>query len=140
VSDKAGSSGGSFGIGKSAPFACSDLRTVFYATQDKDQEFCRNESGMDVFVLGFSKKDNWKNEMVKFYLLIQNNLHRRVLMSRSNSMKVFDQNIFLPQYNLQIFVFYMMTKSIVISEKWRTHNIIHGNRNGTISLKVRWLV
>lgn len=210
VSDKAGSSGGSFGIGKSAPFACSDLRTVFYATQDKnglkafqgiarlvsfkkkeskesnadevstgigyygesirkraireclslDQEFCRNESGTDVFVLGFSKKDNWKNEMVKsvledflfaifegklvvkieeieiskstlaevienykeetkmaynyyqvlispeteirefqfedlgwvkFYLLIQNDLHRRVLMSRSNGMKVFDQ-------------------------------------------------
>lgn len=34
VSDKGGSSGGSFGIGKSAPFACSDLRTVFYATYD----------------------------------------------------------------------------------------------------------
>ncbi|MCI9173814.1 MAG: hypothetical protein HFH49_02550 [Lachnospiraceae bacterium] len=210
VSDKAGSSGGSFGIGKSAPFACSDLRTVFYATQDKDglkafqgiarlvsfkkkdfeglktdeistgigyygetrrksairecisldQEFCRNESGTDVFVLGFSNKDNWKNEIIKsvledflcaiyegklvvrideieiskstlaevienykeeaqiaynyyqvlispetevrefqfedlgwgkFYLLIQNNLHRRVLMSRSNGMKVFEQ-------------------------------------------------
>ncbi len=210
VSDKAGSSGGSFGIGKSAPFACSDLRTIFYATQDKDglkafqgiarlvsfkkkefeglnadeistgvgyygesrrksairecisldHRFCRSESGTDVFVLGFSNKNNWKNEMVKsvledflcaiyegklivrideteiskstlaevienykeeakmaynyyqvlvspetevrefqfedlgwvkFYLLIQNNLHRRVLMSRSNGMKVFDQ-------------------------------------------------
>ena len=34
VSDKGDDAGGSFGIGKSAPFACSDLRTVFYATQD----------------------------------------------------------------------------------------------------------
>lgn len=36
VSDKGNSAGGSFGIGKSAPFACSDLRTVFYSTYDKD--------------------------------------------------------------------------------------------------------
>ncbi|MGN1114929.1 MAG: hypothetical protein ACI4RC_07405 [Oscillospiraceae bacterium] len=36
VSDKNGSDGGSFGIGKSAPFACSDLRTLFYATKDVD--------------------------------------------------------------------------------------------------------
>lgn len=36
VSDKPGSAGGSFGIGKSAPFACSQLRTVFYSTLDKD--------------------------------------------------------------------------------------------------------
>lgn len=36
VSDKKGSAGGSFGIGKSAPFACSDYRTIFYSTKDKD--------------------------------------------------------------------------------------------------------
>ncbi len=36
VSDKAGSAGGSFGIGKSAPYACSNFRTVFYSTLDKD--------------------------------------------------------------------------------------------------------
>lgn len=36
ASDKAGSSGGSFGIGKFAPFACSSFRTVFYSTFDKD--------------------------------------------------------------------------------------------------------
>lgn len=36
VSDKSGSSGGSFGIGKFAPFACSVLRTVFYSTSDKN--------------------------------------------------------------------------------------------------------
>jgi len=34
VSNKTGASGGSFGIGKNAPFACSDLRAVFYNTFD----------------------------------------------------------------------------------------------------------
>lgn len=34
ISDKEGTSGGSFGIGKFAPFACSELRTVFYSTLD----------------------------------------------------------------------------------------------------------
>ncbi len=33
-SDKPGGAGGSFGIGKHAPFACSDLRTVLYGTKD----------------------------------------------------------------------------------------------------------
>lgn len=36
ASDKSGSNGGSFGIGKFAPYACSALRTVFYSTSDKD--------------------------------------------------------------------------------------------------------
>lgn len=36
TSDKSGSHGGSFGIGKFAPYACSALRTVFYSTSDKD--------------------------------------------------------------------------------------------------------
>ena len=34
ASDKSGSNGGSFGIGKYAPFACSMLRTVFYSTNE----------------------------------------------------------------------------------------------------------
>ena len=34
VSQKGGSSGGSYGIGKSAPFACTDLRTIYYSTLD----------------------------------------------------------------------------------------------------------
>lgn len=33
-SDKKGPAGGSFGIGKFAPFACSDFSTVFYSTYD----------------------------------------------------------------------------------------------------------
>jgi hypothetical protein len=36
TSDKAGTAGGSFGIGKFAPFACSDFRTVFYSTLDSE--------------------------------------------------------------------------------------------------------
>lgn len=36
ASDKSGTNGGSFGIGKFAPFACSAFRTVFYSTADKE--------------------------------------------------------------------------------------------------------
>ena len=36
ASDKSGTSGGSFGIGKFAPYACSEFRTVFYSTLDKE--------------------------------------------------------------------------------------------------------
>ncbi len=36
VSDKNAGKLGSFGIGKHAPFACSDLRTVFYGTKDQN--------------------------------------------------------------------------------------------------------
>ena len=36
ASDKSGVNGGSFGIGKYAPFACSAFRTVFYSTIDGD--------------------------------------------------------------------------------------------------------
>ena len=210
VSDKGGASGGSFGIGKSAPFACSDLRTVFYSTLDinglkafqgvarlvsfrkrglfgqdtdnittgtgyygeakrncairdcisLDKSFSRKDSGTDVFVLGFSNNYGWKDDIVKtvledflisvynrdliakvddvtisadslpgfmdkyresaqiaynyyqvltsqnsdvieqnfnglgnieLHILIQNGLHRRVQMCRSNGMRIFDQ-------------------------------------------------
>lgn len=39
VSNKSKSSGGSFGIGKSAPFSMSSLRTVIYSTYNIDDEF-----------------------------------------------------------------------------------------------------
>src|SRR5439155_14101575 len=38
ASEKEGGAGGSFGIGKHAPFACSDIRTLFYVTKDIDGE------------------------------------------------------------------------------------------------------
>lgn len=36
VSNKTGTAGGSYGIGKNAPFASSELRVVYYSTFDKD--------------------------------------------------------------------------------------------------------
>lgn len=208
VSDKGSNCGGSFGIGKSAPFACSYLRTVFYSTIDKDglkasqgiarlvsfpmsnsneittgtgyygqkernsaiktcnsiiSNYKRSEVGTDVFVIGFNDKSNWENEVIssilndflvainlgllivkigkttiskenlgeiveqykdqalmaynyyqaltspeaikietefkdlgtiELYILIKSDMHRRVMMSRSNGMKVFDQKNF----------------------------------------------
>ncbi len=38
ASDKKGTAGGSYGIGKYAPFACSDFATVFYSTYDEEEE------------------------------------------------------------------------------------------------------
>lgn len=38
ASDKKGTAGGSYGIGKYAPFACSDFATVFYSTYDEEQQ------------------------------------------------------------------------------------------------------
>lgn len=38
ASDKKGTAGGSYGIGKFAPFACSDFSTVFYSTYDENEE------------------------------------------------------------------------------------------------------
>ena len=203
VSDKTGSSGGSYGIGKSAPFACSDLRTLFYNTLDKDglQAFqgvanlvsfekedivtqgtgyygnskdntairnmdsfggyTRKESGTDIYIIGFLDNEEWKKKVVeailenflisilndnieikvedvlinrenlsfliekykedieltyeyyqvlmekdsqpleiefknlgkfKLYLLIKKDFKRRILISRSNGMKIFDKN------------------------------------------------
>jgi hypothetical protein len=38
-SSKFGNEGGSFGIGKNAPFAASQMRTVLYSTYNKDKEY-----------------------------------------------------------------------------------------------------
>jgi len=203
VSDKTGSSGGSYGIGKSAPFACSDLRTLFYNTLDKDGleafqgvanlvsfekedivtqgtgyygnskdntairnmdsfgAYTRKESGTDIYIIGFLDDEEWKKKVVeailenflisilndnieikvedilinkenlsflmekykedieltyeyyqvlmekdsqaleiefkdlgkfKLYLLIKKDFKRRILISRSNGMKIFDKN------------------------------------------------
>lgn len=53
ASDKSGSHGGSFGIGKFAPYACSALRTVFYSTSDKDR-VCASQ--------GVSRLTSFKNK------------------------------------------------------------------------------
>lgn len=109
ASDKSGTRGGSFGIGKFAPYACSALRTVFYSTSDKDglcasqgvsrltsfknkkgditqgigfygddkntpmykqysldPNFIRSieNSGTDIYIVGFSGDKEWKNKLI----------------------------------------------------------------------------
>lgn len=53
TSDKSGTQGGSFGIGKYAPFACSAFRTVFYSTLDIE--------AIEAFQ-GVSRLTSFKNE------------------------------------------------------------------------------
>lgn len=70
VSDKTGSSGGSYGIGKSAPFACSDLRTVFYNTLDK--------TGLQAFqgvanLVSFEMEDGTTTQGIGYYGNSENN-------------------------------------------------------------------
>lgn len=56
--EKAGSSNkeneklGSFGIGKNAPFACSDFRTVFYSTLTETEQKSKGVSILTTFKLG----------------------------------------------------------------------------------------
>lgn len=56
ASDKSGTNGGSFGIGKFAPYACSAFRTVFYNTADKDGLFAYQ---------GVSRLTSFKNKKGK---------------------------------------------------------------------------
>ena len=108
TSNKSSTSGGSFGIGKSATFACSDLRTVFYSSLDINNveshigvaklisfentpnnwttgvgyysnnekltaiqsqlflnSYKRTEPGTDLYIMGFRKTENLVNSMVK---------------------------------------------------------------------------
>lgn len=52
-SNKQGEAGGSFGIGKGAPFACSAIRTVFYSTLDSDGlKASEGVSRLTSFVIG----------------------------------------------------------------------------------------
>jgi hypothetical protein len=109
TSDKSSTNGGSFGIGKFAPYACSQFRTVFYSTADSEG-ICayqgvarltsfknkkgdttqgigfygsekntpvsdqisldptykrdRENSGTDIFILGFNGEPEWEHKMV----------------------------------------------------------------------------
>ncbi len=52
-SEKTDNKGGSFGIGKNAPFACSDFQTVFYSTLDLDnKQKCKGVSKLISYKLG----------------------------------------------------------------------------------------
>lgn len=64
VSNKTTNSGGAFGIGKSAPFTVSSLRTVFYSTYNIDNEF----KFLGVARLTtFEDEPNQKRQNVGFY-------------------------------------------------------------------------
>ena len=64
VSDKKGTSGGSFGIGKFAPFACSDFSTVFYSTYD--EEGVQASQGVSRLVT-FRREDGQTTQGVGYY-------------------------------------------------------------------------
>lgn len=64
VSDKKSTSGGSFGIGKFAPFACSDFSTVFYSTYD--EENIQASQGVSRLVT-FRRDDGQTTQGVGYY-------------------------------------------------------------------------
>lgn len=71
ISTKGSEAGGSFGIGKNAPFACSSLNTVFYSTLDIEnveafQGFANlitidEEDGLSIIGEGYFANDDNKN-------------------------------------------------------------------------------
>lgn len=64
ASDKNGEAGGSFGIGKFAPYACSDFRTVFYSTYD--QKKVKASQGVSRLVT-FIRQDGEKTQGIGYY-------------------------------------------------------------------------
>lgn len=125
------SSAGSFGIGKAAPFASSDLRMVFYSTktisgeekaigvtkfisfdledgstaqgvgylgkhekEPLERQFNfdfkeREESGTDLYIIGFNQSSEWKDEIVRS--LIENfmvSIYKEMLTIRVNDIEI----------------------------------------------------
>lgn len=64
ASDKKGTAGGSYGIGKFAPFACSNFSTVFYSTYDKNKE--EAYQGVSRLVT-FRNSDNETTQGIGYY-------------------------------------------------------------------------
>ena len=64
ASDKKGTAGGSYGIGKYAPFACSDFSTVFYSTYNKDGE--KAYQGVSRLVT-FKREDGETTQGIGYY-------------------------------------------------------------------------
>lgn len=153
VSNKTGTAGGSYGIGKNAPFASSELRIVYYRTLDKDNirayqgvaklasfeeerldkdniwgslskkkkkimtqgigfygniennlpvfedfsldNFKRTEIGTDLYILGFVKDDDWKNEMIKSVL------SSYLLSIYNGDLEIIIENILINKTNLE---------------------------------------
>lgn len=64
ASDKKGTAGGSYGIGKFAPFACSEFSTVYYSTYDKNEE--KASQGVARLVT-FTKDDGQNTQGIGYY-------------------------------------------------------------------------
>lgn len=64
ASDKKGTAGGSYGIGKFAPFACSQFSTVFYSTYDINEE--RASQGVARLVT-FTRPDGQNTQGTGYY-------------------------------------------------------------------------
>ena len=64
ASDKKGTAGGSYGIGKFAPFACSDFSTVFYSTYDINEE--KASQGVSRLVT-FTRNDGQNTQGTGYY-------------------------------------------------------------------------
>lgn len=64
ASDKKGTAGGSYGIGKFAPFACSFFSTVFYSTYDIKEE--RASQGVSRLVT-FTREDGQNTQGTGYY-------------------------------------------------------------------------
>ena len=86
-SDKHASAGGSFGIGKFAPFACTSLRTVFYATKDiENLEAMQGISRLVSFQLSPDSEEETqgigyygikeKNQRIPSYMSLQRDFER----------------------------------------------------------------
>ena len=65
ASDKKGTAGGSYGIGKYAPFACSDFSTVFYSTYNEDNE--RAYQGVSRLVTFKRSEDDETTQGIGYY-------------------------------------------------------------------------
>ena len=65
ASDKKGTAGGSYGIGKYAPFACSDFSTVFYSTYNIDEEVAYQ--GVSRLVTFKRKEDDETTQGIGYY-------------------------------------------------------------------------
>ena len=71
-SSKSGDEGGSFGIGKNAPFAASQMRTVLYSTYNKDKEHIF----IGVAMLVSHEADGSKRQQTGFLVALRSGLKR----------------------------------------------------------------
>lgn len=94
ASDKNGVAGGSFGIGKYAPFACSDFRTVYYNTYDIN-EVCASQ-GVSRLVT-FVREDGEKTQGIGYYGDDERN-------TPMNDMLMLDDSFVRESYGTDLFV------------------------------------